>query len=111
MFPMNKVFWEDATDLNSIMHVWNCDQDNQPENTKHWSMQKMGRVHVNFTKDEYRGGISKFVKGRKIYKLNFDIEVDLYSDRGDIQIRGVVNGKRKDPAVISFERSYAVMDE
>lgn len=73
-------------------------------------MSKMGRVHVNFTQAEYKAGQSKFVKGKTIYKLNYDMEVDLFSDRGDIQIRAVLNGKRKEPALISYERSYDMMD-
>jgi hypothetical protein len=107
---MYKTFYEGSTDLGSIMHVWNCDQEQQPDISRHWSMSKMGRVHINFTQAEYKAGKSKFVKGKKIYKLNYDMEVDLFSERGDIQIRAVLGGKRKEPALISYERSYDMMD-
>jgi hypothetical protein len=71
----------------------------------------MGRVHVNFTNAEVKAGESKIVKGRLMHKLNYDIEVDLFSDRGDLQFRAVVNGVKKESADISFDGSYDMMDD
>jgi hypothetical protein len=72
----------------------------------HWSMNKMGNVTFKFTFDEMRTGKSRVVKGRTLWKLNYDIQVDLFSDRGDLQFNSLVDGQKKNKAVIAFEEKF-----
>jgi hypothetical protein len=69
-------------------------------------MQKMGKVTFSFTIDEMRTGKCKEVKGRKLWRLDYDIQVDLFSDRGDLQFNSLLDGKKKDKAVISFAQKF-----
>ena len=110
-FELWRTFYEDSTDLTSVIHIWNCDQEAKPDTSQHWSMVKMGKVSVEFTDAERKEATSKLVKGRKMYKIWYEMEVDLFSDRGDLKFRTVLNGKTKGNASIQFEESYDMMEE
>ena len=110
-FDLWRTFYEASTDLTSIIHVWNCEQEHQPDTSQHWSMVKMGRVRVEFTSDEVKAAMSKWVRGRKMYKLWYEMEVDLFSERGDLQFRTILSGATKGKATIQFEESYDMMEE
>jgi hypothetical protein len=74
-------------------------------------MVKMGKVRVDFTDNEVKSTTSKWVGGRKMYKLWYEMEVDLFSERGDLQFRTILNGITKGNATIQFETSYDMMEE
>jgi hypothetical protein len=73
-------------------------------------MSKMGRVITEFTERDVKSAKSKIVSGRTVYKLWYDIEVDLFSERGDLQIRTSYNGITKGNATIQFEESFDMME-
>ncbi|KAE8446939.1 hypothetical protein EG329_011421 [Mollisiaceae sp. DMI_Dod_QoI] len=107
VFEIGRTSYEDSQDLQSSFTVYNCDTDDKPEYSTHYSMQKMGKVTFSFTEDEMKTGRSKMKNGRKMWKLNYEIEVDLFSDRGDLQFNSIVNGTRKDnKATIQFEQKF-----
>jgi hypothetical protein len=98
---------DSASDDNSdVLTVYSCDKDDRPEYSNHWSLQKMGKVIFSFTSDEMRAGKSKMVNGRKIWRLDYDVQVDLFSDRGDLQFNSLLEGKKKNKAIIQFEQKF-----
>ncbi|KAH8665032.1 hypothetical protein BGZ60DRAFT_432284 [Tricladium varicosporioides] len=110
-FGLTRTFYDDATDLTSVIHVWNCDQEDAPDTSRHWSMKKMGRVRAEFTMKDIRAAKSKYVNGKKLYKLRYDMEVDLFSERGDLQFRTILGDATKGKATIQFEESFDMMDD
>jgi hypothetical protein len=92
------------------VHVWNCDQESPAESSRHWSMVKMGKIKIDFTESEVKSSLSKLVNGKRMYKLFYDVELDLFSERGDLQLRTILNGTTKSNATIQFEESYDVLD-
>lgn len=60
---------------------------------------------------EIRTAKSKFVNGKKLYKLRYDMEVDLFSERGDLQFRTILGDATKGKATIQFEESFDMMDD
>jgi len=105
-FDIYRTCYEDNEDLESTLTIYNCDKDERPDYMNHWSMNKMGNVTFKFTFDEMRTGKSRVVKGRTLWKLNYDIQVDLFSDRGDLQFNSLVDGQKKNKAIISFEEKF-----
>lgn len=103
---MYRTYYEDSGDLETTFSIYSCDKDDKPEYTTHWSMQKIGKVRFSFTDEEMKTGKSKVLKGRKLFRLDFDIEVDLFSERGDLQFNTLVNGQKKDKAIIQFEQKF-----
>ena len=73
-------------------------------------MVKMGKVCIEFTESEVRAAESRWVNGRMLYRVYYDTEVDLFSERGDLQFRATLNGISKGNATIQFERSYDTME-
>lgn len=92
--------------MSDTLTVYNCDKDDKPQYRTHWSMQKMGKVHFSFSAEEMKAGKSKEVKGRKLWRLDYDVQVDLFSDRGDLQFSSLLDGRKKDKAIISFEQKF-----
>ena len=90
-----------------------------------WSMVKMGKVHVEFTQLEVKSARSKCIRRRskcirrrskcirrqRMHRLSYQMEVDLFSKRGDLQFRAILNGKTKGNSTIQFETSYDMMEE
>lgn len=108
-FRIYRTSYEDehSDDLMSdTLTVYNCDKDDKPQYRTHWSMQKMGKVHFSFSAEEMKAGKSKEVKGRKLWRLDYDVQVDLFSDRGDLQFSSLLDGRKKDKAIISFEQKF-----
>jgi hypothetical protein len=68
----------------------------------------MGTVRFNFNERDLRAAASKVVNGRKMYKLSYTVEVDLFSDRGDLEIRCIMNGANKGKGTIQFDQSYDI---
>lgn len=67
----------------------------------------MGKVVFTFSQSVFRAnGKCKSVKGRNLWRLDYDIQVDLFSDRGDLQFNSVVEGKKVDRAVIEFDQKF-----
>jgi hypothetical protein len=66
----------------------------------------MGKVHFKFTKKDVESAPSKVINGRTVYKLSYKVEVDLFSDRGDVEVRAIVNGTQRGKGSIQFEQSY-----
>ena len=71
-------------------------------------MAKMGKVKVEFTNSDLKSTSSKQVGDKEMYKLLYEMEVDLYSNRGDLQFRAIFNGSTKGDATIQFEQSYGM---
>jgi hypothetical protein len=119
-----RTVWEGSTDLTSIIHVWNSEQETAPESCKvskpselltltnsiqHWSMTKMGTVRFSFSQKDVNAADSKLVDGRRMFKLFYNMEVDLFSERGDIQFRFLYNDQHKGDGKIQFEQTYDMM--
>ncbi|KAH6663115.1 hsp70-like protein [Halenospora varia] len=104
-FPLWKTSYTDSTDLVSIIHVWNCDRDIAPDTSRHWSMSKMGKVSAEFSQADKHRGLSKWSAKRHqtMYRIDYDIEVDLFSDQGDLQFRVILDGVTKVNARIQYE--------
>jgi hypothetical protein len=72
-------------------------------------MTKMGTVRFSFNEKDVKTGESKEISGRKMYKLFYNMEVDLFSERGDIQFRFLYLGKHVGDGKIQFEQSFDMM--
>ena len=70
----------------------------------------MGKIYTEFTESEVRSATSKWVNGRMMYRVYFEMEVDLFSERGDLQFRTTLNGITKGNATIQFETNYDTME-
>ncbi len=72
-------------------------------------MTKMGTARFSFHEKDVKTGESKAVGTRLMYKLYYNMEVDLFSERGDIQFRFLYNGQHKGDGKILFEQTYDMM--
>ena len=71
----------------------------------------MGKVTVSFTETEVKSSEKRIVSGRTMYKVPYEVEVDFFSERGDIQFKTILNGQVKGNATIQFEQSFDMAHE
>jgi hypothetical protein len=76
-----------------------------------WSLEKMGQVAVEFSKNDVESGDMKYVDGRKMFKLTFTLEITLFSERGDIQFRALYKGLPVGQTKVQFDQDSGVMGE
>jgi hypothetical protein len=72
-------------------------------------MTKMGTVRFSFNEKDVKSADSKQVGSKLMYKLFYTMEVDLFSERGDIQFRFLYNAQHKGDGKIQFEQTYDMM--
>jgi len=107
-FDLWKKFDEGTTDRRCIINVYNSDRDVAPQTTSHWSLTKMGQVTVEFSENDIKKGEMKIIDGRKRYKLYFKLEITLFSERGDLQLRALYNGLPVGQTKVQFDQDSDV---
>jgi hypothetical protein len=72
---------------------------------------ELGKVEFKFTRKDVENAPSKMKDGRKIYNVTYEIKVDLFSDRGDLEFRAVLDGAPKGKGIIQYEQSFDMQHE
>jgi hypothetical protein len=79
-----------------------------PKTQYSWSVTQLGTVTFRFTERDLRNSETKLVDGRRLYKLAYQVAVDLFSERGDIEFRCSIDGKSKGKGTIQFQQSFDI---
>jgi hypothetical protein len=66
-------------------------------------------VTANFTSTDINNAPLKWVKGQKLHNVSYALEVDLFSERGDLQFRTVLNSETRGNATIRFEEKHETL--
>lgn len=66
----------------------------------------MGKVEIEFNQDDIQRGEVKWIEGRKMYKVTFSLEITLFSERGDIQLRAMHNGSPVGQTTVQFDQTF-----
>src|ERR1700753_1441109 len=99
-FNQFTTFYAPASNLAVSIDIWTCDQDDQPESSHAWSMTRLGTVTANFTSADVSTAPARYVRGQKLHNVSYSLEVDLFSDKGDLQFRTVLGGQSRGNATI-----------